>query len=74
METVIVTLKNAKAKKLLQDLEELDLIEVKEITSLQQNTSTKISDLKDMMKPPFESNEEIDKQLAQLSSEWDRNF
>lgn len=74
METVIVTLKNAKAKKLLQDLEEMDLIEIREKpASSNTNASFKISDLAGMIKSPM-SEEEINKQIEELRNEWERNF
>jgi hypothetical protein len=74
METVLVQLKHAKAKQLLLNLEELDIIEIKESTQQPVSESTKVSDLRKMMKPPFETNEEIDKQLEQLRNEWERDF
>jgi hypothetical protein len=74
METVIVQLKHEKAKKLLQNLAEMDLIEIKESTPPPINESTKISDLRKLMKPPFETNDEIDKKLEQLRNEWERDF
>lgn len=69
-----MTLKNAKAKKLLQDLEEMDLIEIREKpASSNTNASFKISDLAGMIKSPM-SEEEINKQIEELRNEWERNF
>lgn len=74
METVIVTLKNPKAKKLLLDLEELDLIRIEENANIPKNASSfHVSDLKNMIRSPM-SEEEINKQLAQLRDERERNF
>lgn len=74
METVIVTLKNAKAKKLLQDLEEMDLIKIEENPDIPTDTASfNVTDLKNMIRSPM-SEEEINKQLAQLRNEWERNF
>lgn len=73
METVIVTLKHAKAKKLLQDLEEMDLIQLSENPILiKKYSNSKISELRQLIEPMSE--EEIDKQLKELRDEWERNF
>lgn len=74
MEKVVVQLKHAKAKELLQNLAEMDLIEIKESTSHPENESTKISNLRKMMKPPSETNDGIDTKLEELRNEWERNF
>jgi len=66
METVIVQLTNKKAYKLLKDLEELDIIKL-------MKRSPDIASLRGMIKTPM-SNEEIDKQLAELRDEWKRDF
>jgi hypothetical protein len=65
METVIVQLTNKKAYKLLEDMEELDLIKLKK--------SPDVSALRGMIKTPM-SNEDIDKQLAELRGEWKRDI
>ena len=65
METVIVQLTNKKAYKLLEDMEELDLIKLKK--------SPDVSSLRGMIKTPM-SNEDIDKQLAELRGEWKRDI
>lgn len=76
METVTVTLKHAKAKKLLQDLEEMDIIQVNSEIFVRKGTPSldkPISALKDMIQTPM-SEAEIDQQLEQLRNEWERNF
>ncbi len=66
MDTVIIQLTNKKAYKLLEDMEELDLIRViKE--------PTKLSSLRGLIKSPM-TNEEIDKQLNDIRDEWQRGF
>jgi hypothetical protein len=72
METVIVRLKHAGAKKLLLELEALELIELKLDSSAPETISTSISDLKNMMKKPLDG-ESIDEQLKKLRNEWERN-
>ncbi len=58
MDTVIIELTNRKAYKLLEDMEELNLIRmIKE--------PTKLSSLRGSIKSPM-SNEEIDKQLNDI--------
>ena len=66
METVIIQLTNQKAYKLLQDMEELDLIRVLK-------EPVKLSSLRGQIKIPM-SNEEIDKQLNAIRNEWQRDF
>jgi len=66
METLVIELTNSKAYKLLQDMEELNLIKVI-------NKKVKISDLKGKLTSSM-SNEEIDAQLKELRGEWQRNF
>ncbi|HZY35093.1 MAG TPA: hypothetical protein VFE53_00510 [Mucilaginibacter sp.] len=66
MDTVIIELTNQKAYKLLEDMEELNLIRViKE--------PTKLSALRGRIKSQM-SNEEIDKQLNDIRDEWQRDF
>ena len=66
MDTVIIELTNQKAYKLLEDMEELNLIRlIKE--------PTKLSSLRGRIKSPM-SNEEIDKQLNNIRDEWQRDF
>jgi hypothetical protein len=66
MDTVIIQLTNQKAYKLLEDMEELDLIKVLK-------GSPDISSLRGLIKTPM-SNEEIDKQLNEIRKEWERDF
>ena len=61
-----IELINSKAYKLLQDLEELNLIRV-----LKQ--PVKLSSLRGKIKTDM-SNEEIDKKLSTLRTEWERNM
>jgi len=64
MDTVTIQLKNQKAYKLLEDMEDLDLIRVLKAPS-------KISSLRSQIKTPM-SNEEIDKQISAIRKEWPR--
>ena len=65
MDTVIIQLKNQKAFKLLEDMEELDLIRVlKDVP--------KTSSLRGQIKTRM-SNEEIDNQLSSVRKEWQRD-
>lgn len=74
METVIVILKNAKAKKLLESLAELDLIALHtEMPLLRKAESTGGLNLLQKPKSPM-SEEEIDQQLEGLRNEWERNI
>jgi hypothetical protein len=66
MDTVIIQLTNRKAYKLLQDMEELDLIRVLK-------EPIKLSSLRGQIRTPM-SNEEIDKQLNAIRKEWQRDF
>jgi hypothetical protein len=66
MDTVIIQLTNQKAYKLLQDMEELDLIKVLK-------EPLKMSSLRGQVRTPM-SNEEIDKQLNAIREEWQRDF
>lgn len=66
METVIIELTNKKAYKLLEDMEELDLIKVL-------REPIKLSSLRGQIRTPM-SNEEIDKQLNEIRKEWQRDF
>jgi hypothetical protein len=66
MDTLLIQLTNSKAYKLLQDMEELNLIRVLKdpvkISSLPKRIKTKMS------------NEEIEKQLHSIRGEWERNI
>jgi hypothetical protein len=65
MDTVIIQLRNQKAYKLLEDMEELNLIRVL-------RESPKISSIRGQVKTRM-SNEEIDVQLSEIRKEWQRD-
>ncbi len=65
METLIIELTNRKAYKLIQDMEELNLIRVLK-------KPAKISLLRGKIKTKM-SNEDIDKKLNTLRKEWERD-
>ena len=66
MDTVIIQLTNQKAYKLLEDMEDLNLIQI-----LKQ--APKISSLRGKMKTRM-TNEEIDQQLNEIRQEWQRDI
>ncbi|HEX5151457.1 MAG TPA: hypothetical protein VFW07_08405 [Parafilimonas sp.] len=71
METVLVGLKNEKAKKLLKDLEDLNLIEL--LDKEQKQTNKKLSALKDAI--ALKMNEsEINDQFNIIRNEWQRDI
>jgi hypothetical protein len=65
MDTVLIQLTNQKAYKLLEDMEELNLIRLLK-------DSPKISSIRGQVKTPM-NNEEIDKQLNAIRKEWQRD-
>ncbi|HVX24979.1 MAG TPA: hypothetical protein VHB70_01460 [Parafilimonas sp.] len=69
METILVGLKNEKAKKLLKDLEDLNLIELLE----KGDTKINLSELKDNIVSKM-SEAEIDNQLQSIREEWQRDI
>ena len=74
METLVITLKNDKARKLLQDLEELEILQVIEDSSLpKKSIEVKISDLKNKIASPMKE-EAINSQLQQIRNEWQPNI
>ena len=73
MEKVIVRLKNNKVKKILTDLEELDLIEIEKSHSDTNGKDKKLSDLKNLIHNKM-SEEQIDNQLESLRKEWQRDI
>ncbi len=74
METLVITLKNDKARKLLQDLEELDILEVMDGAYLHTKTEeSKISDLKNKIASPMKE-DAIDEQLQKIRNEWQPNI
>ena len=74
METILIGLKNTKARKLLKDLEDLDMIEVlEEGNEVVKKYGQKISALKNQIQSPM-SEQEIDKQLLSIRKEWQRDI
>ncbi|MDE3183912.1 MAG: hypothetical protein KGM16_10885 [Bacteroidota bacterium] len=65
METLLIELTNQKAYKLIQDMEELNLIRVLK-------KPVKLSLLRGKIKTKM-SDEDIDKRLNTLRQEWERN-
>ena len=66
MTTLTIELTNEKALRLLQDLEDLNIIRVIK-------NQTKLSSLRSKIKTKM-SNEAIDKQINGLRSEWQRDI
>lgn len=66
METLVIELTNSKAYKLLQDMEELNLIRVVK-------QPVKISLLRTRVKTKM-SNENINNQIKSIRSEWQRDI
>lgn len=66
MDTITIQLTNQKAYKLLEDMEELNLIQILKDTP-------KISSLRGKIKSRM-SNEEIDNQLNDIRKEWQRDI
>ncbi len=74
METLVIQLKNDKARKLLQDLEELEILEVINESYLQKNSAgLKIFDLKNKIASPMKE-EAIIIQLQEIRNEWQQLF
>jgi len=74
METILVGLKNKKARQLLKDLEDLDVIEVlNEGNGIVRKPGQKISALKNQIQSPM-SEPEIDKQLLSIRAAWQRDI
>ncbi len=70
METLVITIKNDKARKLLQDLEELEILTVMEGADIHKKTpKLKISDLKNKIATPMDD-DAIDDQLQKIRNEW----
>lgn len=70
METVLVGLKNHKAKKLLKDLEDLNLIE---LINEDKDCKVVLSTLKDTVISKMNESE-IDSQLQSIRDEWQRDI
>ena len=66
MDTILIELTNSKAYKLLQDMEELQLIRVikapSKLSSLRQKIQTRLTD------------DQINQQLNTIRQEWQRNI
>lgn len=74
METLLVTLKNDKARKLLEDLQDLELIDLAPVAvSNKKISGAKISDLKTRVFSPMAENV-INEQLDQIRNEWQRGI
>ena len=72
METVLVGLKNQKAKELLKDLEDLNLIELLD-KDKKHASAASLSALKDAINSKM-SESEIDNQLQSIRDEWQRDI
>ena len=72
METILIGLKNERAKRMLDEMVAQDIIEVidRKGNSISNN---KISELKDKISVPM-SDEAIEIQLQQIRNEWKRNI
>ena len=73
METVLVQLKHEKARQLLENLADMDLIQLIDDANMLRKPLSSISDLKGKIQTPM-TEEEINQQLEQLRNEWERNF
>lgn len=71
METLLISLKNEKAKQLLTDLAALDLIEIQEQQDVKSNI--KLSELRHLIRKRM-NEKEIDAQLQKLRDEWQRDI
>ena len=71
METIIISIKNEKAKQLLTDLAELDLIEIKSESTAP--AGNRLSELKNKVTAKMDE-VAIDSQLQQLRNEWQRSI
>ncbi len=73
METLLVKLKHERARKLLQDLEDMEILEVKEVYNDKRFRASKISDIKNKVTLRM-SEEDINQQLSQIRNEWQSNI
>ena len=62
METLVIELTNAKAYKLIEDMQELNLIRVI-------RKSSNVASLRGSIKTPM-SNDDIDRQIGEIRAEW----
>jgi hypothetical protein len=74
MEILTIKLKNDTARKLIQDLEALNILEVVKAAGNQQKVEfSNISDLKSRISTPM-GEEEIEQQLGKIRNEWQPNI
>ncbi len=74
METLVVRLHNDKARRLLQDLEDLKILTVIDAPYLNRKSSaSKISDLKKKITSPM-TEDAINQQIEKIRTEWQRNI
>ena len=74
METLIIILKNNKARKLLQDLEDMEILKIINKPYLRtQSGSSNISELKNKISTPMKE-DAINRQLEQIRREWQPNI
>jgi hypothetical protein len=74
METLIIRLKTDKARKLIQDLEDLEILKVIDKPYLRrQSENSKISELKNKIATPMKD-DAINRQLEQIRNEWQPNI
>lgn len=70
----MIKLKSDKARRLIQDLEELDIIEVVETSLIQKKiTSLNVSDLKNKISLPM-NEDAINEQIEKIRNEWQPTF
>ena len=69
METLIIKVKSEKGRKLVSDLEELELLEVVKATEDNNQLSGNLSDLKSRIKLPMQE-EAIDEQLQKIGTQF----
>ena len=74
METLVIKVKSDKARRLIQDLEELDILEVMETSLIQKKiTSLNVSDLKNKISLPM-NEDAINEQIEKIRNEWQPNI
>ena len=74
METLMIKIKSDKARRLIQDLEELDILEVMETSLIQKKiTSLNVSDLKNKIYLPM-NEDAINEQIEKIRNEWQPNI
>lgn len=75
METFMIKVKSEKATKLIRDLEQLEILEVKETPYLRKKSvvASNISDLKKKIVLPMKE-DAINEQLERIRNEWQPNI